>query len=640
MLGDLTSSSTNGVRRTMTSSSTTGDNTGSTSNSSRRRRKLIILVGPEGISSNSINYTLDFFIHHMSPYRSQQHLPALQGWIWPAITTTATDDDNNSNDWEPVIPHRQMLDLLIQSNDDDLRLYILEQLNTTWAMTTPTNIYDRGMVLGSPMWDEDPTIVYEIVQFLNVPPEDVTVVFVYPASRYQQWFNLFQTNLLYENYTDYMCETDEIPFHIERLDTSMNLFHYSMAVASWGLNVVILDQRGMVSRQQSIPHTIACHIMTGVTCHNGWVEGVSPPSKEELDEQQQELLYSSSEQLSPISMSEQIQFEELLSDRDCYYRPYFMEHNPRFRHLFPDQLWSKCYSYDEPAMDKYYTSLVNTTFLWQLLQSNVDCPLPNDDDDIMNNNNKDDDQNVDFSNLLNDNTNSMAPTPVLTRVPEESSPLRSDVEQVESSLKSSIRGGMIVMILLSIILTLWILILNHRRRKRQQQQPPYHHPYYRRRRKREIQVLRQWNHDDDYGQIHRFDRSTIKACHVSGRYDDDEDDEDDHHHSFEEINLQQTHHENDDDEQHEQYHHNRRHHTIVKVPPRSSSSLLERYSPSSTPTTTTTTTTSSSSLSFSPSSDHEEDINDDNDFEEIDLQWMVNPNTQGRSTTTTKGVFI
>ena len=506
-------------QKVSTEAGTDSGSSGSSSSSStvskpQRSKQLIILVGPQGVSMDS---TLDFFIHHMSQYRPRQHLEALDGWIWPAIELPPKNNDNV--DWMPVMSHRQMLDLLIQSNNDDLRLSILQQINATWAASSSFSINrnntesnsstsssvhkDTGMVLGSTLWDEDPTIVYEIVSFLQVPPKDVSVIWVHPSSRYHQWQTLFHESL-YDNYTQWMCDPNETPFHLERLDTSLNAMRYATALSAWGINGVVIDQRGVLERQLSIPHSIACRVMTGVPCHNGWVEGLDPVVVEDYNQQQQQQ-GTPSHMESPISWLEQVELEGLLADRDCYYRTYLLHGSSRFRHLFPSHLWADCEhedaEYPNPNLqesstttsnndvpsNQYYESLVNTTYLWEQLRNNVPCQ-----DKVQ-------------------NKTSMPPT---TRIGDEGSPLNasSDVEKrVESSLQSSARAGIWTVSVFFSLMALWIGVLRrHRRRVRQ-------------RRNEESKVLRQWNHDD--AEHHQFDLSTVKVCHVSGRYDD-EDDED------------------------------------------------------------------------------------------------------------------
>ena len=496
------------LKEKVSTQASSGTGTGSSSSEAstataskpQRSRQLIILVGPQGVSMES---TMDFFIHHMSQYRPRQHLEALEGWIWPAIELPKNKndkgDDNEVEDWKPVMSHRQMLDLLIQSNNDDLRLSILQQINATWAANN--TLGHKGMVLGSPFWDEDPTIVYEIVSFLQVPPKDVTVIWVYPSSRYHQWQTLFHASSMTDNYTQWMCDPNETPFHLERLDTSLNAMRYATAISSWGINGVVIDQRGVLEAQLSIPHSIACRVMTGVPCHSGWVEGLDPVV---LKGHQQPRKQQLSLMESPISWLEQVELEGLLADRDCYYRTYLLSGTSRFRHLFPSHLWADCEHEDaeypnpniqDPSTsaatrsgnndvpsNQYYESLVNTTFLWLQLRNNVPCDKASD--------------------------GTLMP-PILVAGNDGSSFTTSDVQQrVESSLQSSVRAGIWTVSVFLSLLALWIVAL--RRRVRQ-------------RRCDETQILRQWNHNN--AQQHQFDLSTVKACHLSGRYDD-EDDED------------------------------------------------------------------------------------------------------------------
>jgi hypothetical protein len=276
--------------------------------------------------------------------------------------------------------------------------------------------------------------------------------------------------------------------------------------------------------------------MTNVACHSGWVDGLDPVVNEDNLVSQQ---YPDLD--SPISWLEQVEFEGLLSDRDCYYRAYLLDSQTHFRHLFPAQLWADCDVTDDDDDSaivrgggrsdsyQYYESLVNTTFLWQELQANVGCG-------------------GDFDYTAGANT---------TTTPIETAPIDSGMKQVESSFHSSVHVGMGMVAVLILGAALWIgMIHRHRwvRRGRRQQDTP---------------VLRQWNHDDE--NLNRFDLSTVKNCHVSGRYEDDNDYDD-------EVNLQA--HQGHADEEH-----------IVFAP-------------------------SSVSSSVRP-------IDRERDFEEIDMQWMV-----------------
>ncbi len=299
-----------------------------------------------------------------------------------------------------------------------------------------------------------------------------------------------------------MCDPNETPFHLERLDTSLNAMRYATALSQWGINGVVIDQRGVLERQLSIPHSIVCRVMTGVPCHNGWVEGFDPVI---VEDDNQQLQGKPSQMESPISWLEQVELEGLLADRDCYYRTYLLHGSSGFRHLFPSHLWADCEhedaEYPNPNLQEsstassnndapssqYYESLVNTTYLWEQLRNNVPC------EDIV-------------------QTNTSMPPATLKGDEGSSLTASSDVKQrVESSLQSSARAGIWTVSVFFSLMALWIGVLRRHRRRVQ-------------RRNEETKILRQWNHDD--AEHHQFDLSTVKACHVSGRYDDEEDNED------------------------------------------------------------------------------------------------------------------
>jgi hypothetical protein len=429
-----------------------------------RNKKLIVLVGPQGLSfqTDGEESPIDFFIHHMSQYRPQQHLHAFEGWIWPAVHL-ALDDHEGWKESYVNLPHDRILDLLSTSNDETVIQSILQQLNSTWHMEKTR----KGMLLGSYAWDADPAVVLRIVTALQVPPQDVTVVWIYPSSRYQQWQRLFHQSTdsnPARNYQQWMCDPSEHPGRLRQLETSLNPLAYASNLQSLGVPVTILDQKGILDAQLSLPHVIACKVMPGVPCQTGWVVGLDKVfvGTQQQDDKQDGIT-------SPISFTEQVVFEGLVSDRDCYYR-YDLLHkggHSYFRHVYPAQLWAECE--DQSGSKGYYTSLVNTTYLWQLLEENLNC------DEI---------------------------------APLQLSPLQSDLERVESAMKSSTRTGLALVTALLTTMSLWILLLRRRRYKQQ--------------RLRETEILRQWDHDD--GDFNLFDLSTVKNCHVSGRYDDYDED--------------------------------------------------------------------------------------------------------------------
>lgn len=456
---------------------------GSMPTTATENKRLVLLMGPQGL--HHWDDLVAFFLHNMSEYRPQQHLEALHGWTWPAIHLPS--DENTHSD--ASISHTRILDLLSNENDDNIRTAIMQQLSLTWQQST------HGILMGAPTWDQNSShIVAQLRDNFGISNEQIHLVWMIPPSYFPQW-HFFYENDDGESYQEWICDPSQTQSHLQRLETSLNtvrlatqfLVATSTSTADFsGISVTLLDQWGVMQAQQSLPHVIACRILNVPTCQNGWIPG--------LDREVSVVDIPTTNMDSPISLDDQLEFEALLQDRDCAHQKE-LENHPHFRHLFPAALWENCPDEDDDAdsmmggEDTLYHRLQNATLILEQIQIESNCHVVLGD-----------------AGTTTSTAGITTDAPIASPLPTMTPQMLSDLEEVESSLESSTRWGIVVLTLLLILMTVWIGLIRRRRRAAS---------------RKEQQVLRSWEHDENMD-IHRFDMSTVKTCHVSGRYDEEE----------------------------------------------------------------------------------------------------------------------
>jgi hypothetical protein len=382
----------NGDAASNNNSESTPNNTAETTPPNNKKKQLVIIAGPQG--SQTTQAIREFFVHHSSPYRPNQHAPSLAGWLWPKVDVTRLPVGYTSSTAHTNMDHAQLFDLLLMETDDTsttsqptIRPILLDAIEDAWQEAT------HGVVVGSDYLDQTPYSIQRIqdivqrLQILNDDPNDleVTVVLAYPRSRVEQWTHFYQTATTTHSttsptptmsYTEWMCNPYLDGSHLERLESSMNPLALVSEFRRQDWNVVVLDEAGMGDHSQDPAQVVACRILSGTDCHDGRLVDVvnANPDLTTGDETSNALGRSSNALLHEQGLdSSQIQaLEDMFQDRDCYYRYGLMHDDPGFRVLFKDALWNN-HCLDGVEDQEYYADWVNVHTLWHELQAQVGC---------------------------------------------------------------------------------------------------------------------------------------------------------------------------------------------------------------------------------------------------------------------------
>ena len=360
------------------------------------QKRLVILAGPQASAMATVP---EFFVEHASLYRPQQHMAALQSWMWPAISSDLLPSQYQT------MPHDHVLDLLVgDSTNRTLQDVILQELQQQWK-TTVLQTNRHGMILGSDLldqWETSLPILERLISQLGIAASQVTVVLLYPDNPAAQWKQLWQEQQQQQQqkqqqkgtatatsaltYQEWMCTSTYQPSQLQQLDTSMNVLGVAtqfLEQPNLNWKVIVLDEQGLQhAGSTNLAHTLACQVlMEGQNCPNGW----SPSDGTIHNNSNATTIYEMS--------SHQVQaMQEFFQERDCHYRKTLLSYEPpqptssaTFQVLYQSRLWDHCSTYSsftssltsssssQSVAQAYYERLANPLNLWQTLRDQVDC---------------------------------------------------------------------------------------------------------------------------------------------------------------------------------------------------------------------------------------------------------------------------
>ena len=125
--------------------------------------------------------------------------------------------------------------------------------------------------------------------------KDVTIVLIYDSPRIGQWASIWREQS--KSYEDFLCNDNEVHKLYEYVDTTMNPFKVASVYREQGWKVIVIDEDGIRKSGLDPAHSIACNVLKGVTCVDGWVDGlqgeistvaIEPYGIGELDEDSQD----------------------------------------------------------------------------------------------------------------------------------------------------------------------------------------------------------------------------------------------------------------------------------------------------------------------------------------------------------------
>ena len=317
---------------------------------SQAAKQLVLIAGPrqEGIR--------EFFHQHALE----------EEWSWPSLR----DEDykmvvRESATWTQVSRHN-VFDLLFEEETNSvIQQVLMESIRESWKNSI------HGIILGeerlanvgaSPLFvsgDNVLKIIYRLMENLSIRAKDVTLVLIYDTPRIDQWASIWHTESTRESYSDFLCQVDEDDKRSEYLDTIMNPFKVSKMYREHGWKVVVLDEVGVRELGFDPAHAIACDIL-GVSCENGWVEGLQEETSRAIP----------SYEMNELDETEKAELEELFLLRDCVYKQDLDFQTEEFRVLHPQVVWQDCKNHY--ALD-IREKMESVDFVLNAIQSQMGC---------------------------------------------------------------------------------------------------------------------------------------------------------------------------------------------------------------------------------------------------------------------------
>lgn len=254
--------------------------------------RLVVLAGPRRSATSSVAEFLYKYARGTQPNHKQGKIyHPLAKFRWPLVY------GEHSNKTETEMPYKRYNHLVTDPDNKPLRDEILEAIKRDW---------DQGgvnaVIFGGEEFDQVPftqanmkskseknynaiEAVQAVVDYIQAPPECVTILLNYRVPRFEHWVSLYSSLMVdggtMENdefmpYEEHMCEDKSSTDRVQELGTSMNpmFLAESYLAASSGWNVQMIDMGGVADFGSDISHTIACEILGGV-CDDEkqWVKG-------------------------------------------------------------------------------------------------------------------------------------------------------------------------------------------------------------------------------------------------------------------------------------------------------------------------------------------------------------------------------
>jgi hypothetical protein len=315
-------------------------------------KRLVLFVGPHKSASTSIQ---TFFIEHAantegSNNNSMKH-PSFENWTWP---------------YAPMATHPAAYsDLVKHYPKQDQQWHDSRRAELYYTMSRVWDLY-QNVILGDEEFDRMGDTVHShrnglqplknIVQLLQPPRLDLVVN--YRTPRHTHWLSIWKQISRGKPYRGFVCQGTKPWEHLENQGNPLAIVR-ELLLQHW--NVTLIDMGGVERDGLDISHVLACEVL-GVPCENGWVQGLEHTSMHANNR-------SGDPGLTNVQLNE---LEWILRQRDCSYMDELKHRHDdgQLTVLHQDaSLWQDCDKFDS----SFQRSLRNTTFLLQLIQSQVDC---------------------------------------------------------------------------------------------------------------------------------------------------------------------------------------------------------------------------------------------------------------------------
>ena len=321
-------------------------------------KSIVFFAGPDHSSEEGIVRFFHKFVSN-GMHKGHPEKNALRYWRWPIPEGANHFDD-------------QFAKLVLNQEAEDVDDILWNIKQKFWESK-------NGVIVGTEMFDQvGSTAQYDgmyamqrILDDLDVPPSNVTVILNYRTPRLEQWISMWQHNNASQLYRDFMCKSyDDKDLRTERLSmigASMNALNAAYEFLQKGWKVKFIDLEGVHKFNKDVTHVIGCDILLG-HCDNGFLY------KHTQDRTPEEDLPDILEELGQVESNK---VEKLFRYRDCGYKKIlkpFIESN-QFDIMYKDTLWDDCVE-DKEVLYEELADMEN--IVYDALLSQLNCENIND----------------------------------------------------------------------------------------------------------------------------------------------------------------------------------------------------------------------------------------------------------------------
>lgn len=333
--------------------------------------QLIVFAGPHKAASKAVE---QFFYKYASghsrldqdgnliPNGERKKTFGLRYWKWPRISGKAAEKA------EKNYPYKIYNHLVTQHFNDVLRNEIHDGIRKAWESNGI-----EGIIIGSVEFDQvGPEVEFDaskavkgVVDFLDLHPNQVTVVLNYRTPRLDQWASMWKhdssiklKNAYKAEYEEWLCDGDRMEEHVRVLATEMNPLNAAEAYVNLGYNVKLVDMEGVDLAGRDVVHVIACDIATA-KCDDGAVR----------DHEEDMVVNSIATEFSALTESQRVEAEALFRYRDCAYKD--LRENVKFGVLYNHSIWATC---EDEKFKTYQQLREDPSYMYRALVDQVKCP--------------------------------------------------------------------------------------------------------------------------------------------------------------------------------------------------------------------------------------------------------------------------
>ena len=228
-------------------------------------KQVVVFAGPDRSSAEEVEL---FFHQYANGWtHGNPKSKALRRWFWPSHPNGVESE--------------HVFDLLVTDpssyNDDTWSMadLVLEHISDRFEES------ENGIILGSERFDQvGPVAEYDamsvltnVLDYIQVPASNVTVILNYKTPRLEQWISIWQNSQGQgQSYQDFMCQSYlDKALRKERMSmigASMNAMNAAYEFLRKGWNVRLIDLEGVNSHKRGVTHVIGCDILLG-ECEHG-----------------------------------------------------------------------------------------------------------------------------------------------------------------------------------------------------------------------------------------------------------------------------------------------------------------------------------------------------------------------------------